>query len=81
MVQPLPLNESMPNKKVKQRIKELDKKIKELKEEFRKMEIRPCMGDRDLREREVDLKRLKEKIHATENERASLIYTWWDKAR
>ena len=70
----------MPDKKAKKKIKEFNKKKKELEKAYQKMEIRPCKGDKDLKERDVDMRRLREQIHALERKRGSLIYTWWDKA-
>jgi len=70
----------MPDKKAKKKIKELNKKIKELEKAFQGLQIRPCKGDKDLKQRDVDLRTLREQIYAVERERDSLIYTWWDKA-
>ena len=70
----------MPDKKAKKKIKELNKKIKEFEKAYHRMEMRPCKGDKDLKRREIDLKRLREQIHALERERDTFIYTWWDES-
>ena len=70
----------MTDKKTKKKVKELNKKMKELEKAFQRMQICPCKGDKDLKQREVDLRTLREQIYALERERDYLIYTWWDKA-
>jgi hypothetical protein len=67
----------MPSKQNrKKKIKELEKGLDELMEEYINMELRPCRGDADLRQREKDLEMLKEKIYELEKERDSHLYTW-----
>lgn len=56
-------------------VKEIQKKLNKLKEDFRKMELRPCHGDADLRQREKDLEILKQRIGALEKERDQYVYT------
>jgi chromosome segregation ATPase len=56
-------------------VKEIQKKLNKLKEDFRKMELRPCHGDADLRQREKDLEILKQRIDALEKERDQYVYT------
>jgi hypothetical protein len=66
----------MPSKKNRKKIiKELHKKLDELMEEHIKMELRPCRGDADLRQREKDLEMLKEKIRIAEKDLDKHIYT------
>ena len=69
----------MAERKVKKTIKDLNKKIKKLEKAFHKMEMRPCKGDEDLKQREIDLRMLRQEIYALEQERDTLVYKWWDK--
>ena len=64
----------MPDKNAKQRIKKLNKKIQEFEKAYHRMEMRPCKGDKDLKQKDIDLRMLREQIHALERERDSLIY-------
>jgi septal ring factor EnvC (AmiA/AmiB activator) len=59
----------------KKLIKEIQKELDKLKEDFKKMELRPCHGDADLRQREKDLEELKQRIYALEKERDQYLYT------
>lgn len=62
------------NKNRKKIIKGLQKELDELIEEHIKMELRPCRGDTDLRQRENDLKMLEEKIRTVEKDLNKYIY-------
>jgi len=42
-------------KQNKKKIKEIEKELDKLKENFKKMELRPCHGDLDLIRRDKDL--------------------------
>ena len=66
----------MPDKIAKKKIKKLNKKIKEFEKAYHRMEMRPCKGDKDLKQRDVDLRMLRVQIYDLERERDSLIYTW-----
>ena len=70
----------MPDKKTKQKIKKLNKELQELEKAYHRMEMRPCKGDKELKQKDIDLRLLREQIHALEIEQDSLIYTWGDKA-
>ena len=67
----------MPDKKNKKKaIKELKKEIGKLRDEYEKIEVRPCQGDTDLRQRENELEILKSKISELEKERDTYLYSW-----
>ena len=67
----------MPDKRNKKKaIKELKKEIEKLRDEYKKIEIRPCQGDTDLLQRENELEILKSKIYDLEKERDTYLYSW-----
>jgi DNA repair exonuclease SbcCD ATPase subunit len=57
-------------------VKQIQREIEKLRDEYKKMELRPCHGDLDLMERDKDLGLLKDKIYALEKERDTYLYTW-----
>jgi len=57
-------------------IKQIQKEVEKLRDEYKKMELRPCHGDLDLIQRDKDLDLLKHKIYALEKERDMHLYTW-----
>ena len=61
-------------------VKQIQKEIERLRDEYRKMELRPCHGDSDLVQRDKDLGLLKNKIYALEKERDTYLYTWSNEA-
>ena len=63
----------------KKKVKQLKKQVNELKRKLQKMEIRPCQGDADLKQREKDIRALKDKIFLLENESDKYLYSRWDK--
>jgi hypothetical protein len=64
----------------KKTVKQIQKEIERLRDEYRKMELRPCHGDLDLIQRDKELDMLKGKTFALERERDSHLYTWSHKA-
>jgi len=48
--------------------KEVKREISLLKQQFKTVELQPCYGDADLRQKENDLTRLWEEIHNLEKE-------------
>jgi chromosome segregation ATPase len=67
----------MPDKQNKKKaIKELKKEIEKLRDEYERIELRPCQGDTDLRQRENELEILKSKIYELEKERDTFLYSW-----
>ena len=59
----------MIGKAEKKKLKKIQKEIKALRKELAKNEFRPCQCDADLRQKDEDLKMLRAKIHALENEK------------
>jgi len=57
----------MIDKQTKKKLKDIRKEIKRLKKNQRRMEFRPCNTDAELREKEQDLKALRERISSLEN--------------
>jgi len=67
----------MPDKRNKKKaIKELKKEIEKLRDEYKKIELRPCQGDTDLLQRENELEILKSKIYDLEKEMDTYLYSW-----
>jgi chromosome segregation ATPase len=67
----------MPDKQNKKKaIKELQKEVEKLRDEYEKIELRPCRGDADLHQRENELEILKSKISQLEKERDKYLYSW-----
>jgi hypothetical protein len=56
------------NQNRKKIIKKVQKELDKLQQDYKKTELRPCLGDADLRQREKDLEMLKEKIRVFEKE-------------
>ena len=71
----------MPKKKSKNQIKKLQKEIDDSIDLLRKLEIRPCKGDTDIKQKEMEIADLKKHIQSLENERDRHVYSWWDKAQ
>ena len=65
----------MTDKRNKKKIKKIQKELDKLKENYKKTELRPCLGDADLRQREKDLEMLKEKIQVLEKELDLYLYS------
>ena len=58
----------MIDKQTKKKLKNIRKEIKKLKKNQRKLEFRPCRNDVELREKERDLKALRQRISSLERE-------------
>ena len=70
-------NSDMTDRQSKEKtVKQIQKEIEKLRDEYKKMELRPCHGDLDLVQRDKDLGVLKDKIYALEKERDTYLYTW-----
>jgi hypothetical protein len=61
-------------------VKQIQKEIEKKREEYKKMELRPCHGDLDLMQREKDLEQLQVRIHELERERDKQLYIGWHEA-
>ena len=57
-------------------VRQIQNEIEKLRDEYKKMELRPCQGDTDLRQRENELDILKSKIYELQGERDNRLYTW-----
>ena len=57
-------------------VRQIQNEIEKLRDKYKKMELRPCQGDTDLRQRENELDILKSKIYELEKERDNRLYTW-----
>ena len=60
----------------KQALKKIEKQIKDSFESLRKLEIRPCNGDKDIKQRELEITELKSYIKSLEKERDRYLYHW-----
>ena len=58
-------------------VRQIQNEIEKLRDEYKKMELRPCQGDTDLRQRENELDILKSKIYELERKRDSHLYNPW----
>ena len=67
----------MTNRQSKEKtVKQIQKEVEKLRDEYQKTEVRPCHGDLDLSQKDKDLGWLKDKIYALEKERDTHLYTW-----
>ena len=57
-------------------VKQIQKEIEKLRDEYQKTEVRPRHGDLDLFQKDKDLGWVKDKIYALEKERDMHLYTW-----
>ena len=63
----------MPDNATRDRMKMIKKEINELKKQYKKIEIRPCQNDAELRIKDGELMEIMEKIYALEKEKDRLI--------
>lgn len=56
-------------------VRQIQREIERLRDEYQKMEFRPCHGDLDLFQKDKELGLLKEKIYALEKERDAHLYS------
>lgn len=63
----------MIDKETKKKLKKIQKEIKRLKKEFEKAELHPCQCDKDLKHKDEDLKKIRDKILSLENEQDRYI--------
>jgi len=70
------ISQQAPGRDKEEAIKEIQKEIAKLRDEYKKVELRPCRGDTDLHQRENELEDLKFKIYALQKERDTYVYTW-----
>lgn len=63
----------MVDKATRKKLKQIKKEIKDLKNEYRKVEFRPCQNDSELFQKDEDLRMLMDKIYALEKEQDRFI--------
>ena len=63
----------MMNKKSRKHIKEAQKELHRFKDLLKKIELRPCHGDADLRQKEDEIKMLEHDIYELEKETNRLV--------
>ena len=59
-----------------QKIKKIEKQIKDSNELLTKLELRPCQGDKDLKQKDFEIAELKSHIASLEKERDGYLYYW-----
>jgi len=50
-------------------VRQIQNEIEKLRDDYSKMELRPCRGDTDLAERDRELEMLKEEMYSLEREK------------
>lgn len=63
----------MIDKETRKRLKQIKKEIGRLKKQIKKLEIRPCRNDSELKQKEQDIRALNEKVYQLEKEHDSHI--------
>jgi predicted nucleic acid-binding Zn-ribbon protein len=58
----------MTDKATRKRLKKIRKEIKTLKKTYQKIELRPCKNDEELKQKDMDLKGIMERIYELEKE-------------
>jgi chromosome segregation ATPase len=63
----------MIDKQTRKRLKQIGKKISQLKKQTRKLELRPCHNDAELKQKDQDINALREQVHHLEKEQDTYI--------
>ena len=58
----------------KKEAKKIQKQIDNLENPLRRLEIRPCKGDNEIKQKEIEIADLKNQIHTLKNERDVHLY-------
>jgi len=58
----------------KKEAKKIQKQIDNLENLLRRLEIRPCKGDNEIKQKEIEIVDLKNQIHSLKNERDGHLY-------
>jgi len=58
----------MMDKETRKNLKRIEKEIRKIKDKFRKIELRPCQNDLELKQKEEDLAILKGELYELEKE-------------
>ena len=59
---------TMIDKETRKKLKQIKKKISQLKKEIKKIKFRPCQNDSDLKQKDKDIKTLREKTYHLQKE-------------
>ena len=63
----------MIDKETKKKLKQIKKKISQLKKQMKNLEFRPCHNNGELKQKDKDIKALREKVHLLEKEHGRYI--------
>jgi len=63
----------MIDKETKKNLKQIKKEIIQLNKQINKLEFRPCQNDSELKQKDKDIKALREKAHQMEKEHGRYI--------
>jgi septal ring factor EnvC (AmiA/AmiB activator) len=58
----------MIDKETRKRLKQIEKQISKLQKQIKKLEFRPCRNDSELKQKDKDIKTLREKTYELEKE-------------
>jgi septal ring factor EnvC (AmiA/AmiB activator) len=58
----------MIDKETRKKLKQIKKEISQLKKQIKKLEFRPCHNDSELKQKDKDIKTLREKTYELEKE-------------
>jgi septal ring factor EnvC (AmiA/AmiB activator) len=58
----------MIDKETRKRLKQIEKQISKLQKQIKKLEFRPCRNDAELKQKDKDIKTLREKTYELEKE-------------
>ena len=56
----------MIDKKTQKKMKQIKKEISQLQKQIKKLEFRPCRNDAELKQKDEDMKALRNKVHQLE---------------
>ena len=63
----------MPDKEARMKLKQIEREISKLEKERQKVEYRPCRGDSELKQKELDLQAIRQKMNQLEKKRDRYI--------
>ncbi|GAJ13754.1 unnamed protein product [marine sediment metagenome] len=63
----------MIDKETQKKLKQIKKEISKLQKQMKKLEFRPCRNDAELKQKDNDIKALREKVHQLEKEHGRYI--------
>jgi len=63
----------MIDKETQKKLRQIKKEINQLNKQIKKLEFRPCQNDSELKQKDKDIKALREKAHQLEKEHGSYI--------